>query len=451
MPPLCSTRNKAGRAAPLDMNDLDAYAARFFYDGSRYFLDTHGQFVPMDFRSVERHLKAYGLPKEDVAPIVNLIQCSQYVNFSGPLAGYQRGIYEMNGAKVLATNSPRVPAAVPGKWETLKAVIKGLLEDDTAGRVQIDTFMAWLKIARESLAVSRYRPGQVLALAGPRGCGKSLLIDIVEHALGGRRANPYPFFSGRTGFNADLAGAELLAVDDEAGSSDIRARKNLAANIKACLFSGSVRVEAKNKNAFSFRPVWRMMMALNDEPENLLVLPIISEDVADKITLLRCHKRELPMPAYTMEERDAFFAQLVKEIPAMLSALERWEVPEDLREQRCGVKAFHHPSILASRHELSPEGQLAQLIDAAAASGSLPLPWTGTAAALKSMLTASPTTARDAERLLGGWAAATGVYLARMEGGRVQRLPMLDGVLRWRVLPAQGGSGEVGIVPELTF
>lgn len=431
------------------MNDLDAYAARFFYDGSRYFLDTRGQFVPMDCRSVERHLKAYGLPKEDVAPIVNLIQCSQYVNFSGPLAGYKRGVYEMNGCRVLATSSPRVPAAVPGQWDILKAVIKGLLEDETHGSEQISIFLAWLKIARDSLTASRYRPGQVLALAGPRGCGKSLLIDIVEHSLGGRRANPYPFFSGRTGFNADLAGAELLAVDDEAGSSDIRARKNLAANIKACLFSGSVRIEAKNKNAFSFRPCWRMMFALNDEPECLLVLPTISEDMADKITLLRCHKRELPMPAYTMEERDAFFAQLVKEIPAMLHALEQWEIPEDLREQRCGVKAFHHPSILASLHELSPEGQLAQLIDAAAAAGALPLPWTGTAAALKSMLTASPTTAREAERLLGGWHAATGAYLARLEGERVQRLTVQNGVQRWRVLPHPNASEPLEPVQEL--
>ena len=48
-------------------------------------------------------------------------------------------------------------------------------------------------------------------------------------------------------------------------------------------------------------------------------------------------------------------------------------------------------------------------------------------------------TARDAEKLLGGWHAAAGSYLARLEGDRVERLPMLNGVLRWRVL-----SGLVG-------
>lgn len=426
------------------MNALDPSdpAARFYYDGGRFYLDACGQYVPMDTKSVVRHLRASGVSKEEADLILNKIQVVNFINFAGPLAGYQRGAYEMNGCQVLATSSPKIPISKPGQWGTIKAVITGLLEDDEAGQVQVRTFLAWLKVARESLTAGRYRPGQVLALAGPRGCGKSLLIDIIDHALGGRRANPYPYFSGRTGFNADLAGAELLAVDDEAGSSDIRARKNLAANIKACLFAGSVRIEAKGKNAFSFRPCWRMVMALNDEPENLLVLPVMSEDISDKITLLRCHKRPLPMPAFTMDERARFFAQLVEEIPAMLAALERVEIPEDLQEERCGVKAYHHPAILGSLHQLSPEGQLIQLIDSAAAAGHLVLPWTGTSANLKAALTTTSIVARDAEKLLGGWHAATGALLARLEGDRVQRLPMLDGILRWRVIPSRDEVGK---------
>ncbi|MFN7341982.1 MAG: primase-helicase family protein, partial [bacterium] len=140
-----------------------------------------------------------------------------------------------------------------------------------------------------------------LALAGRRGCGKSLLIDLIELILGQRRANPYAFFTGKTNFNADLAGAELLAVDDEAGSSDIRSRKNFAANIKSCLFSGKIRVEAKHRCAFTFAPVWRMVIALNDEPEALLILPPMTEDIKDKIHLFHCQQKPLPMPAHTLD------------------------------------------------------------------------------------------------------------------------------------------------------
>jgi hypothetical protein len=410
---------------------------KFYYDGSKYYMDNKTEFVPMDQRSVTRHLKGFGFDSVEADEVVNRIQLEKHVNFSGPLAGHARGLHTAGGVKLLATTSPSVIQAKPGGWPTLRTVIENLLGDDDAGTIQIQTFLAWLKIARESLLTSKRRPGQALALAGPRESGKSLLIDVAELALGGRRANPYPYFTGRTNFNADLAGAELLAVDDEAGSTDIRSRKTLAANIKSCLFAGAVRIEGKNKAAFTFRPCWRMVIALNDEPEALLVLPPLTEDIGDKLTLLKCRKMPLPMPAHTMEEREKFFETLRHELPGMLAWLESWEIPADLREERCGVLAFHHPHLVHALGELSPEGQLLALIDAAHAGGSLALPWVGSAAELKSILTGAPGTGRDADKLLGGWTPAAGTYLGRLEGcGRVVRLTLKDGIQRWRVLPS---------------
>jgi hypothetical protein len=106
-----------------------------------------------------------------------------------------------------------------------------------------------------------------------------------------------------------------------------------------------------------------------------------------------------------------------------------------LKEERCGVRAYHHPAILAALHELSPEGQLAGLIDTANAAGLLPLPWEGTAAALKGILCQS---SRDAEKLLGSWAPATGSYLGKLKlvGDRVERLTVRDGTQRWRIFPS---------------
>lgn len=417
-------------------SEPQATPARFFYDGVKYYLDTGREYVPMDARSVSRHLLAGGTARAEIDTALCRIQTDSFIHYAGPLAGLPRGLHEAGGHKLLATTSPRIIQPKPGEWQTLRAVIEGLL-DDTDGP-QVITFLAWLKFARESLTAGRRRPGQALALAGPRNCGKSLLIDILEAALGGRRANPYPFFTGRTNFNADIAGAELLAVDDEAGSTDIRPRKALAAALKSNLFAGAVRVEGKHKTAFTFRPCWRMVMALNDEPESLLVLPPLTEDVADKITLLRCHRRPLPMPAHTLTERDAFFGRLLEELPALLEWLERWDVPAALQEERCGVRHFHHPELVACLLELSPEGQLSNLIDAAHHAGALPLPWDGTAAELKTILTACPSTAREAERLLARWQPATGTNLGRLEGERTEKLSVVRGVQRWRINPGGG-------------
>lgn len=411
-------------------------AERFYYDGHRYYLDTEREFVPVDRSSVIRHMKSWGHSTDSIESALCRIQTQGFINFAGPLAGLQRGLHSSGGAKLLAISSPAIIQAVPGAFPTIKAVIKGLLLEEEGDQTQVDVFLAWLKFARESLLAGRYRPGQALALAGPRGCGKSLLIDLTTRALGGRRANPYPFFTGRTHFNADLAGAELLAVDDEVGSTDIRSRRHLAASIKSSLFSGDVRIEGKNRAALGFRPIWRMMMALNDDPEALLVLPPITDDIEDKVILLKCRKSPLPMPAHTMEQREAFFAKLIEELPALLHWLETWEMPDALREERCGVKAFHHPVLLEALHELSPEGQLELLIDTAADANVLRLPWEGTAKQLKIILSGLQATARDAEKLLGHHPPATGNYLARLEGPRVTRLTIRSGIQRWRILPS---------------
>ncbi len=424
---------------------VESQAPVIYYDGSRYLLDSGERFIPIDQRSAIRHLKRSGIAEDEVEEEVCQIQTDGFVDYAGPLAGHSRGVHEAGGQRLLATSSPSVIQPGPGSWPTLKAVVTGLLGDDPeAGNRQVETFLGWLKFARQSLTNGNRRPGQALALAGPRQCGKSLLIDLIELAMGGRRGNPYPHFSGRTSFNGDLAGVELLAVDDDCGSSQIAARRHLAASIKSSLFAGSVRIEDKGKRAFTFKPCWRMVLAVNDEPEALMVLPPITEDLADKLILLHCHKRPLPMPAYTEEEREAFFAKLTEEMPAMLRALEAWDVPQELKEERCGIAHYHHPVILRALVELSPEGQLIGLVDALTTDGLMNLPWTGTASELKSLLVTSDATRRDAEKLLGGWTAAPGVYLGRLEGHRAQKLVIGgDGIQRWRVLPPRTGDLEM--------
>lgn len=411
----------------------------FLYDGRTYHLDTGAQYVPMDQRSVTRHLKADGLSPDEIELELNRIQESAYISYAGPLAGHQRGIHEASGRKLLATSSPVILRPMPGKWPTLCSVIEGLLGNDpVAGKTQVVVFFGWLKAARESLVSQKRRPGQAMVLAGTRGSGKSLLIDIVERALGGRRSNPYPHFSGRTAFNGDLAGAELLAVDDEAGSTDIRSRRHLAASIKSSLFSGAVRIEGKHRDGFTFRPCWRMVLACNDEPENLLVIPPLTEDIVDKITLFRCHRRPLPMPAHTLDEREKFFETLVAEMPAMLHWLDSWEIPSEFHDDRCGVAHYHHPDLVAALGELAPETALLGLVDMLVDSGNLVLPWTGTAAELRGILINEQSTRRDAERLLS-WTQATGGYLGRLEGDRVEALTKRKGIQHWRILPHPEG------------
>lgn len=402
---------------------------RFFYDGAKYYLERPQFYIPLDRASVARHLKADGVSPTDVDSALNEIQTQRYIHHAGPLAGLPRGLHTFSGKHFLVTNSPEIIEPGTGDWATLRHVITGMLGGDpTYGERQLHTFFLWLKCARHALLAGKRRPGQALVLAGPRDCGKSLLIDIIEKLLGGRRANAHPYFSGKTHFNGDLAGAELLVVDDAVGSTDGRARAAFGASIKTELFAGQVRIESKGRDAFTFPACWRLVIACNDEPESLLVLPPLKEDLVDKIIMLHCQKAPLPMTVDT--PREEFFHTLCAEMPAFLGYLEKLTAPPELLERRCGVQHFHHPYLHDALAALAPETHLLELIHSCS---ELSKGWSGTARELQNHLEQDPATYRDANRLLS-WPQACGTFLGRLaQEGRVEQLPLKNGYRRWKI------------------
>jgi hypothetical protein len=422
----------------------EARGIRAFYDGTRFLLDNGRDHVPMDRRSFKAHLDQQFIENPEAE--ICRVQVENFVRYAGPIAGHSRGsVRSADGSLLLVTSGPVIIVSNPGSYPTIRAFLHALLGGGEHGKRQLNAIMGWLHIARKALLAGKRRPGQALVLAGPIACGKTILIKlIITLCLGSRTASPYRYLTGKTGFNGDLIGAEVLVIDDECGSTRIEARRALGDGIKNSLFAASVRVEAKHKNAFDVPPLWRLVIAVNDEPESLLVLPPLGSDLNDKLMILRCSKA---VPAGV--DFDEWEAAVRAELPAFLHAVEAYQIEPENAEPRCGVKSFWHPEIVAAVSELTPEAQLMQLVDAAASTGAIALPWTGTAATLKALLTASTASTRhDAERLLGSWPAACGVYLGRLEGERVRKMPLRDGVQHWRILATE--SGEVDTSPEFS-
>jgi hypothetical protein len=398
-----------------------------FYDGVKFYLDNGKDFIPMDGRSIKAQIDHRKIPNS--AAMVCEIQTNNFVKYNGPLAGRMRGVYEFNGDKLLASISPKIIRSKAGEFPTIGNLIRALFDGDEYKDTQISSFYGWMKTARHAMLKGKRRPGQALVLAGPIACGKSQLIkQIIVPAMGGRSARPYKFFSGKTGFNADLLGAEVLIIDDEVATTRIEGRRTLGESIKCNLFATSVRIEGKFRTGFDFEPLWRLVIAVNDKPENLLVLPPLDGDIHDKLMILKCQK--------AVELSDDDFENWEKEIrdqmPAFLHFVENYEIPVDQREGRCGVRHFHHPEIVSAISELSPEHQLRTLIDGLESSGGITIPWEGTASGLKALF-GNSAVKNDADRLLGSWPAACGVYLGRLESKGVSKLPMKDGDQRWRI------------------
>jgi len=417
-----------------------------YYDSNRkgyWILDRAGNWLEVNESSLRRHLKASGLAADTKrGEIISELDCAlnDYqlecaVAFAGPLSGYPKGITEICGKKVLVTTSPRLIEPAFGEFPLLAKMLENLFCDPLQD--QRPYVLGWLKVAFESLRAGSRRPGQALAMAGPRNCGKSLLQNLFTEILGGRSAKPYRYMSGQTTFNADLFAAEHLMVEDESGSTDLRARREFGTRIKDFTVNEVQSCHAKNREALSLRPFWRVSISLNDEPENLMILPPMDDSLQDKLMLLRVHRADMPMPTDSVDGRAAFWSALMAELPAFVGYLTRMEIPEGLRCQRFGIATFHHPDLLEAIDDISPEFRLLSLIDAVvfADSGPADGPLILTAEKLESQLTNSQM-GYEARRLFS-WNNACGSYLGRLAAKRPERVQpeRTKGRRQWLIHP----------------
>jgi hypothetical protein len=344
-----------------------------YYDtGRKEFLmqDERGVWIGLTISQFSRKCRLYGITSKTIDgcchsafdKFADDIQYLRGVDFAGAIAGFKAGLLVQGGMRFLVTKGPDLLEPKKGDWPTLEAVFRAVLSDEDFD--QLFYWHAWVKMGFEALVAGLRKPGQAMILLGPAECGKSLLQDIITVILGGREAKPYKFMTDATRFNSNLAGAEHLRIGDENPHTDIRARRNFGAQLKNLTVEESHQVEAKYRDALTLRPFWRLSISLNDEQENLMVLPPLDEHIMDKMIILKCRRREMPMPTATPEQRKAFWQQLVDELPAYLDWLSGFEIPSHLVSQRFGVQAFLHPAIKSELLTFEPPMVLLDLIDA---------------------------------------------------------------------------------------
>jgi hypothetical protein len=398
---------------PLDGLDIyyDSYKTTFWVQNDR------GGWIRVTTEDVKRRLAQQGYRTtragdgliSQVDELLIAVQRSNDVDYADSLAGFQAGIHIINTHRVLVRDSPKLIKPNPGEWPTLQEIILNMLGED-----QQRYLFGWLKVAIEALHVGKLRVGQALTIAGPRDCGKSLLQILITDILGGRSHKPHRYMSGLTPFNSELFGAEHLMIEDEEASTDIRARRNFGSKVKAICANLTQSCHPKNRTALHLTPFWRISITLNDEAENLMVLPPIDEDLQDKFIILKASKHPMPMPTVTDMERETFMNVLRSELPAFIDFLLKWQIPEALVSQRYGITHFHHPDILQALGVFSPESRLLEMIDAELFSSPAPGSWEGTASELERKLTADGSKVkREASKLLT-FQAACGTYLGRL-------------------------------------
>ena len=361
------------------------------------------------------------------------------VQWNGNLAGHKQGLTtDSTGLPILITSEAKPPQPADGEFP----IITDLLAQAFTNPVAIEVFLSWM--AGRWTAVNSYThiPSPMLVLAGEVNSGKSLLAWIVSEMLGGRVANPYAAWSGGMLWNDDLVGSELLLVDDCSASTDTRARRAFGAAFKEAMYPAAVQLRKRHSSSVSVRPVWAVMVACNDTPEALQIIPPLDNDMSDKVILLHFSPVVLPMDTSTPEGRRAFQLAIKQEMPAFAAALRDWQTPEELRDTRSGVKAWRDPDLVDSVDANSPARRLEQLIETAITHMGIwhDLPREFTAMEIESRLTDNGSPVRDQAKQMFNWHGACGSALSRLaaKGGKMVSAGKYDSdrkVNRYRINP----------------
>lgn len=390
----------------------------YFDQGAKCFLvrDSRADWAPQNEASVKRILRQAGFdprprngePLSALEAVLVEIQTQYNIHYAGPVAGYQAGLYETPDTRFLVTKGPVIIAAGPSRpWPTLKIILTGML-----GEMQLVYLYGWLKVARSALTSGVFAPGQALAIAGPAESAKSLLQALITLMLGGRSARPYQFMAGQTPFNAHMFGAEHQMIEDESPATDFKSRRTLGAMVKSITVNQEQSCHRKHATPVMLKPFWRLSITVNDEPENLMVLPPLDESLEDKIILLKAERRPMPMPTTTPGEREHFWNTLVAELPGLIAHVEAFEIPAGLVSSRFGVTHYHHPELLAKLDDLAPESKLLGYIESVLLLGRST--WQGKAADIERILTDTCCSYSFEARKLFSWPSACGTYLGRL-------------------------------------
>lgn len=395
--------------------------------GRYWYQEESGRWEGKSVEQFRRRLKIKGISGRCeegaiVSPhdrIIDHVEQTLGVDYCGPLAGYMAGVYQFQNAAVLVSVSPCLLTPCAGEWQTLRAYLSQLFGagHDSNAEKQMLTFCLWIARAFRSIAEQRVLAGQALILAGPRGNGKTLLQEeIITAMLGGRMVKARGWYlDAQAKFNVELFKAEHHVLSDENASRDYRARREFGQKIKDAVANNQHSCHPKHVDSITLPARWRLSISVNDEAEHLQTLPPISDkDIADKVHLFQTYQADIPADD---DERAAWLARLMAEIPAFLFDALKLDVPAEMKEGRFGVKAFRHPYLLAQLNSFSPEVRLLEIVDELLFWDTTPDPWQGNATELRAALLekaekGSPLQ-REIESLLSG-PAITGQYLNRL-------------------------------------
>ena len=140
----------------------------------------------MKNHSISNGRKIEGDPLTQIDDVMLSVRDLSSICWAGSCGGVRPQLMSANGRDILILEGPKLIEPAKREFATIESILLSLL-----GKKQLEYFNGWMKWGLENFlkvyAGKEGRPGQFLALIGPRGAGKNLVQErIITPVFGGR-------------------------------------------------------------------------------------------------------------------------------------------------------------------------------------------------------------------------------------------------------------------------
>lgn len=329
------------------------------------------------------------------------------------LAGYDAGVYTIQGQRILVRKSAQWIEPKKGDWPILAEILERMFVTPLEGEGEqplnflgyLDAklgrekgrararevwkllafekegdcgwflnqrviFLSWLKLRLDVYRTLRKdgmalkRNAQALVMAGAQDAGKGFLQNyIITPLLGGRQGLPEDVLFGRSAFNKDLFGTEHLSMEEMPTETTMASRLLFGEMLKSMVTKSLVKYHPKGKDGINLTPVWTISISVNDDADRLRAFPPVTNDLADKILMLHAGSGAMPSSTVGHEEYVKFGRSVEAELPAFLHyLLHEFQIPTCLLDGRFGMLAFHAPDLVKALFDDTPAGSFLELL-----------------------------------------------------------------------------------------
>ena len=242
---------------------------------------------------------------------------------------------QYDGTRVLNTANMQVLEPREGTAPIIMQLLQEMF-----GHEQLPYIIGWLSnFVKECYNLSP-RQGPAVYLAGDSGAGKGLLQDVILSAIVGRAGDGKQILKGD--YNSLAFECPYISVSDMPASPNDRL--TLTAKVKEVVANTNHSSNAKFGALTHIKWSGRFLVSLNSDEYSENMLPVIEASDWEKFMLFKITKGET-IVRYTSHEWSGI---IDREAPELCWILLNHELPEELKDSRFGIKAFHNKDILAT-------------------------------------------------------------------------------------------------------